>query len=1049
MNKKRIFAIITFIILGLFMFAFANPLNDNGEENNANQAATGNTTNDTTENEQVLPEPDNNETTQRNATRNNTRRVIARVDNTTTLDLTIDKANAIDELKKYKDEYQFTDDSAYNKVIDDYTTKINDSTTLDDINKNLDEGKNKIDEVINEDLTAYKEAAKKDIKEYAESLNLVTDYTDLLNEYNNKIDDATTKKAIDKLVSDAKKALDEMKANEVAEAKEKAFKDINEYKQEDQEYIKDITTTKDEGLKEVEASNDVKEIENIVEETKNKIDDLIKNTTFTVNFYHINTHNSNYELLDTQTVHYTKSAKTPEIKKEVTTFYGRVINKFVGWDKDFTEVKTNLDVYANYEVTNVTGSVYVVKEESSNKERLTTDDYERIVKNIEVKLTDDIINAVNTYSKGHEVIVATDDATIRSIVSTELPTLYKGNKYKTIEFYVLKVTGDGVHVDGRIHYDKDAELADKKDAAIDEIKKYRTDDEQYIEEITTIKNDFENNLDNINNLEDLEKAVKDTKKAIDDAIKNKKFTVTFYGIKGKVLSTQSVTYNTAANIPDTSGTVTEWNGSIELKFLNWDVKDSALKHVKGNLEVQAKYDVVSATTKISILKEDLGYDYSTNIDDFNHPYNKPEVEKDKYFELTITKEIVDAVNDYRNKHIIVYSDNDEKIREVLKGEPDVFNNNKYKKLQYYVLKLQGDRFHCDARVIYDRDAEELDKAKAELKELIEKAKKLDTTNKTDKSVEDLNNKISKAKDNYKGTDINAIKESINELKDIKLVDIKVTDIHVKVNKDKYYDYATKFDITVTYDDNNGKKNEKTDDYKVTALDKTEGKHTATVTYKGQSKTFEYTTVINKIESIKVVNHVPTYWKNQKEDITVTATYTDDTTKELSSDKYRLDNFKTSSATTKRTATVVLNSNNNITDKFDYAVSKYSSKEEEDEAIEAEAEAERVKAIKAMKVTVPDGKYYIEFNKLPSGATVNKVYKKGNISTHTITLKSSSVVDGKLRYEISKTDHAIIRATNGEWLNQYIYIEYIYGDKLYLVQYNEKTGNLKLVSVNRI
>ena len=28
MNKKRIFAIVVFVILGLFMYTFANPLND-------------------------------------------------------------------------------------------------------------------------------------------------------------------------------------------------------------------------------------------------------------------------------------------------------------------------------------------------------------------------------------------------------------------------------------------------------------------------------------------------------------------------------------------------------------------------------------------------------------------------------------------------------------------------------------------------------------------------------------------------------------------------------------------------------------------------------------------------------------------------------------------------------------------------------------------------------------------------------------------------------------------------------------------------------------
>ena len=46
MNKKRIFAIVVFIILGLFMYTFANPANDESNNNNANQPTSSTDTND-------------------------------------------------------------------------------------------------------------------------------------------------------------------------------------------------------------------------------------------------------------------------------------------------------------------------------------------------------------------------------------------------------------------------------------------------------------------------------------------------------------------------------------------------------------------------------------------------------------------------------------------------------------------------------------------------------------------------------------------------------------------------------------------------------------------------------------------------------------------------------------------------------------------------------------------------------------------------------------------------------------------------------------------
>ena len=68
-----------------------------------------------------------------------------------------------------------------------------------------------------------------------------------------------------------------------------------------------------------------------------------------------------------------------------------------------------------------------------------------------------------------------------------------------------------------------------------------------------------------------------------------------------------------------------------------------------------------------------------------------------------------------------------------------------------------------------------------LKELIKKAEKVDTEGKTNASIKALNDDIDTAKEVVKGSDLEAIKKSIEALSNIKLVDIKVTEVTV-VNK---------------------------------------------------------------------------------------------------------------------------------------------------------------------------------------------------------------------------------------------------------------------------
>ena len=325
MNKKKIFAIVAFIILGLFMYAFANPLNDNSDDKNGNQAPSSDTSGqkDATNTEPLVAV---NEPVRNNTRRNNTRRTDNTVNNqvvtpvqteadtqnnvsnstveTTNgtgenvdpinpptpvnpenpkpameenipvVDLTMDKLIAVQELKDHRKDFVFEDDSKYKKVVEEYIKKINDSLTKNDITSNLEEGKKAIDALIEEDLDAYRKAAKKEIADYAEELQLTTDVSELLKGFYDEIDEATTKSAIDKIVEKAKKALDEIKATEILAAyKKEAEEEIADYAKE-LELTTDVSNLLDEINKAIDEAKDQDAVDKVVEEAKKKLDEI-------------------------------------------------------------------------------------------------------------------------------------------------------------------------------------------------------------------------------------------------------------------------------------------------------------------------------------------------------------------------------------------------------------------------------------------------------------------------------------------------------------------------------------------------------------------------------------------------------------------------------------------------------------------------------------------------------------------------------------------------------------------------------------------------------
>ena len=183
MKKKVIFGTALFIIVGLFMFTFANPNDKVSDEKSSKQNVQEVSTEETSNEEQKSVEPKKEETQNNSST---TRRVVRR--NTTN--------NQAPAVIQPATEAVNNDDEAAKKALEEQAKKDAEEKAKKEA----------------EDLAKYKEAAKEELKNY----NKDVDYSD-----NNKvavadikkdgydaIDDAKTKAEVDKALEDAKNLID-------------------------------------------------------------------------------------------------------------------------------------------------------------------------------------------------------------------------------------------------------------------------------------------------------------------------------------------------------------------------------------------------------------------------------------------------------------------------------------------------------------------------------------------------------------------------------------------------------------------------------------------------------------------------------------------------------------------------------------------------------------------------------------------------------------------------------------------------------------------------
>ena len=322
MNKKRvIFGLVLALVLGFGIYTFANPRNDDTENNDIVKPAQQENTQEETPVEelqegtatqapvQVAPVAQAQQQVPAVDTTEEDERENARL-------LAEAKEKAIAELKDYKKDYVYSEENqeVYNGLIDEYSAKINNSTTLDEVANNLQDGKDAIDELINSDLAEAKTTAKDEIDNYnAEVL------------YNDE-----NQEAVDQIKQIAKDEIDNANTRE--------------------------------------------EIEQIVTNAEEEIDKIQKlvETTFAVRFIGFNG-----KVLDTQEVLYNESAAAPQVA-DVESKNG-VKYTFTGWDKEFANITEATDVTATYEVTGITAEVFYGFKKLANVELKVSDQLVKMV----------------------------------------------------------------------------------------------------------------------------------------------------------------------------------------------------------------------------------------------------------------------------------------------------------------------------------------------------------------------------------------------------------------------------------------------------------------------------------------------------------------------------------------------------------------------------------------------------------------------------------------------------------------------------------------------
>ena len=468
MNKKRLFAIVLFIVLGLFMFTFANPRN-NKDDRKLNGDIITPEEQETTKEPEITTTEEETTTVITTPVVNNNQQPVARPQNNEqatvpTIDLTNDKEKAKQEVKEYADKLGFKEEDI-KQVLTTIYTDIDNQQTKSSVDEAKERGFDLLDSLFDE---AQKQAVK-DLEKYKKDYiydDIKDEHEKIVSEGSSNINKSTTIAEIEKELKEAKDKIDKL-INDYLDKYKKEKEDFidkytngkdAEYTEENQQKIDNI---KKEAKENIEKATTKEKIDKIVEDTIKAIDEIqrLNDTYFTVRFVDIKGEN----IANPQEVLYKHDATQPTnvpnvVRKGVTYTFNNT------WKGDYTNVKEDLIIKAQYDITEVTVKIFKLNEGVAipeNGKGLAGSNYKYMTSST-LKLTDEIKNAA--FGDKNQTIISLDDEEIRSLINKELPLYVKGKDGYVYKCYVLKLAEEAFHVDVAEVFDQ--ELYDRNTVTV-------------------------------------------------------------------------------------------------------------------------------------------------------------------------------------------------------------------------------------------------------------------------------------------------------------------------------------------------------------------------------------------------------------------------------------------------------------------------------------------------------------------------------------------------------------------------------------------------------
>ena len=650
--------------------------------------------------------------------------------------------------------------------------------------------------------------------------------------------------------------------------KNKAIEEVKNYKKEElysEENNSKVKDLKEEAINKINNAKAKEEVEKIVEEVKKEIDSILtlKETSYNVKFIDLKG-----EIVKEEQVLYGKSAIAPDMNNiEING----ITYSFTAWNKEYSNITSNLEVNANYEITQVMANIYEseligtvklnitdkIKEVISNNTNtiITTNESDIVNSSID---TLPVLNKLNyrynyyelsyTLSEGfiikaQEIIdeksLEENTVTITYNINSDIATFLDGTK----QFKSTTYTGTNTVELPKVYIDGKEVAVNWNDENGNIISKISENEVSLINELqynksTTLTATLDNTAPVITLKGDVVKNIDLTFE--EDYIEEGYTAIDNYNGDITSLVTTSITLNNIST--------NQVNYGVEGTYvITYSVSDT-----EGNVATATRTIIV--TDKVKEVKATV---YALN-DGVTRPSEKNNLETN-YHKIGEVNLIVNKVRNYLNKGSVVIATSNISSY-VIGGESALPKlNEKYYSYECYILKHEKDGFRIDCEKIFDSESYKNDKLK-ELNELLNRDYTIYENTKTNDTYQNLINTVSEIKNNMPTT-IEEIEESITKIKNAisSLVDVVLVDIKLSSNNDTYTLNSNMKTLTVTavYNDTTKNKVLTKNDYTVNKNfdSKTIGNKSITYSYQNKQVVYNYVVEYSNAQLQAKVNSI--------------------------------------------------------------------------------------------------------------------------------------------------------------------------------------------------